>query len=226
MKKQANNTAMLDQFLERLRAYINDNLPASPVIKEPEPSCPQASPDDKLQEKPNSPEPESATPHAEIRYSLAESAYDEDEIRDMSRFLSDARSDSAMYNAPALEKAYHTWEKQTAITKTFSSEVIRRLKESGIRPADFYKAAELDKRVYSSMKRDYCYTPSRTTAIKCCFALRLSYHDAEQLLQLAGYSLSPGLSKDLAIRFCLENGIYNITNVNYMLEALGETTLS
>ena len=226
MKTQANNTVMLDKFLERLRAYINDNLPAPPVIKEPEPSCPPASPDVIVQEKPNSPRPESATSHAEIRYSRAEFAYNEDEIRDMHSFLNIAKQDSAMYDAPALKKAYHSWEKKTAITKTFSSEVIRRLKESGIRPADFYKAAELDKRVYSSMKRDYCYTPSRTTAIKCCFALRLSYHDAEQLLQLAGYSLSPGLSKDLAIRFCLENGIYNITNVNYMLEALGETPLS
>ena len=226
MKKQANNTVMLDKFLERLRAYINNNLPASPIIKEPETSFPLADPDIKFQDNPKSPEPESERPHSEIRYSLAEFAYDEDEIKDMRSFLDIARSDSAMYNAPSLKKAYHSWEKKTAITKTFSSEVIRRLKESGIRPADFYKAAELDKRVYSSMKRNYCYTPSRTTAIKCCFALRLSYRDAEQLLQLAGYSLSPGLSKDLAIRFCLENGIYNIANVNYMLEALGETTLS
>ena len=204
MKALATNPVLLQKYLERLQTYIDEKLPK--------------------QSEPPKPEPPKSNDH--IRYSLAEPAYDEDYIPDMSRFLSQAKMDSAMFNTPALKKTYHLWEKKAAITKTFSSEVIHRLKESKTRPADFYKAAELDKRVYSSMKRDYCYTPSRTTAIKCCFALHLSYQDAEQLLKLAGYSLSPGLSKDLALRFCLENGIYDIANVNYLLDALGESPLS
>lgn len=204
MKTPECNPALLQKHLEHLRAYIDDNLP-------------------KQTETPK-PEPPKSNDH--IRYSLAEPAYFDDQIPDMTRFLSQARMDSAMYDTPALKKTYHLWEKKTAVTKTFSSEIIRRLKESRIRPADFYKAADLDKRVYSSMKRDYCYSPSRITAIKCCLALHLTYPEAERLLKLAGYSLSPGLSKDLAIRFCMENGIYDIPNVNYMLEALGETPLT
>ncbi len=204
MKSPETNPALLQEHLNRLKAYIDESL-----SKQDEP-----------------PKPAPARQNSGFRYSLAEPFYDEKQISDMDRFLSQAKMDTAMYNTPALKKTYHIWEKNTAVTKTFSSEVIRRLKENRIRPADFYKAAELDKRVYSSMKRDYCYSPSRTTAIKCCLALHLSYQDAEQLLKLAGYSLSPGLSKDLAIRFCLENGIYDIPNVNYMLEALGETPLA
>lgn len=204
MKATVTNPVLLQKYLERLQTYIDENLP----------------------KQSESPKPEPPKSNEHIRYSLAEPAYNEDYIPDMRRFLSQAKMDSAMFNTPALKKTYHLWEKKTAITKTFSSEVIHRLKESKTRPADFYKAAELDKRVYSSMKRDYCYTPSRATAIKCCFALHLSYQDAEQLLKLAGYSLSPGQSKDLALRFCLENGIYDIANVNYLLDALGETPLS
>lgn len=198
------NPDLLQNYLERLQAYIDEKLPKRSESSKPEP--PRA--------------------NDRIQFSLAEPAYNEDSIPDMKRFLSQAKMDSAMYNTPALKKTYHLWEKKTAVTKTFSSEVIRRLKESRTRPADFYKAAELDKRVYSSMKRDYCYTPSRATAIKCCFALHLSFQDAELLLKLAGYSLSPGLSKDLALRFCFENGIYDIDNVNCLLDALGETPLS
>jgi len=204
MKTPECNPALLQEYLERLRTYIDNNLP-----KQTE----------------ETPKPKTRRPDG-IRFSLAEPAYYNDQIPDMNRFLSQARMDSAMYNSPALTKTYHLWEKKTAVTKTFSSEVIRRLKENRIRPADFYKAAELDKRVYSSMKRDYCYSPSRITAIKCCLALHLSFPEAERLLKLAGYSLSPGLSRDLAIRFCMENGIYDIPNVNYMLEALGESPLT
>lgn len=200
MKTQVSNPAMLKKFLERLRVYIDKNRPqpTKPDFQYPE----------------------------DVHFSVAEAPYDENEVTDMERFLSQASRDTAMYNSPALQNTYHSWEKKTAVSRTFSSEVLRRLQENGMRPAEFYKAAELDKRVYSSMKRDYCYSPSRTTAIKCCLALRLSFQDAEQLLKLAGYSLSPGLSKDLAIRFCLENGIYNIANVNYLLDALGETMLA
>ena len=207
MKTPETDPAFLQKHLERLRIYIGENLP-------------------KPSEQPEVRKPQRPKGESHIRYSLAEPAYSEDHIPNMKRFLSQAKMDTAMYNAPALKKTYHLWEKKTAVTRSFSSEIIRRLKESKTRPADFYRAAELDKRVYSSMKRDYCYSPSRITAIKCCLALRLSYPEAEQLLKLAGYSLSPGLSKDLAIRFCLENGIYDIPNVNYLLEALGEIPLA
>ncbi len=204
MKSPECNPALLQKHLENLLVYIDNHLP-------------------KQTEEPTLKEPDFGD---DVRYSRAQPAYYDDEIPDMSRFLSQARMDSAMYETPALKKTYHLWEKKTAVTKTFSSEVIRLLKESRTRPADFYKAAELDKRVYSSMKRDYCYSPSRITAIKCCLALHLSYPEAERLLTLAGYSLSPSLSRDLAIRFCIENGIYDIPNVNYMLEALGESPLT
>ena len=204
--------ALLQEHLEPLRAYIAAGLAEKPEI--PEPKLP-------MSEKP---EPPKSDEH--ISYSMAESTYSDDHIHDLKGFLSLAKKDSAMFNLPALRKAYRRWEKKTAVTKTFSSEVLHRLKESRTRPADFYRAAELDKRVYSSMKRDYCYSPSRNTAVKCCLALRLSFPEADELLNLAGYSLSPGLSRDLAIRFCLENEIYDIPGVNCMLEALGEEPLA
>ena len=161
-----------------------------------------------------------------IRYSLAEPSYFGDTILDMKRFMSDARQDIAMFDSPALQKSYHEWERQAATKKTFSSEVLKRLNELHMKPAEFYKAVGLDKRVFHALKSDYLYTPSKATAIRCCLGLRLKYEEAIELLKLAGYSFSPSNSKELVIRFCMENEVYDLPSINYMLLAMGEEPLA
>ncbi len=160
-----------------------------------------------------------------VSYSLASPPYMGERITDLKRFMDDARRDTAMFDSPALKHTYHEWEKKKAERKTFSSEVLRRLKEMNMRPSEFYKAANLDKRVFHSLKSDYLYTPSKSTALRCCFGLRLSIEEAVNLLKLAGYSLSPSNSRELAVRFCLENELYDIQSVNYLLTSLGEPPL-
>lgn len=161
-----------------------------------------------------------------IRYSLAEPSYFGDTILDMKKFMSDARQDIAMFDSPALRKSYHEWERQAATKKTFSSEVLKRLNELHMKPAEFYKAVGLDKRVFHALKSDYLYTPSKATAIRCCLGLRLKYEEAIELLKLAGYSFSPSNSRELVIRFCMENEVYDLPSINYMLLAMGEEPLA
>ena len=131
-----------------------------------------------------------------------------------------------MFDSPALQKTYHEWERKTATKRTFSSEVLKKLNEMHMKPAEFYKAAGLDKRVFHALKSDYLYTPSKATAIRCCLGLRLKYDEAIELLELAGYSFSPSNSKELVIRFCMENEVFDIPSINYMLTAMGEDPLS
>ena len=161
-----------------------------------------------------------------IRYSLAEPSYFGDTILDMKRFMSDARQDTAMFDSPALQKSYHEWERKASTKKTFSSEVLKKLNELHMKPAEFYKAVGLDKRVFHALKSDYLYTPSKATAIRCCLGLRLKYEEAIELLKLAGYSFSPSNSRELVIRFCMENEVYDLPSINYMLLAMGEEPLA
>ncbi len=161
-----------------------------------------------------------------IRYSLAEPSYFGDTILDMKRFMSDARQDIAMFDSPALQKSYHDWERKAATKKTFSSEVLKKLNELHMKPAEFYKAVGLDKRVFHALKSDYLYTPSKATAIRCCLGLRLKYEEAIELLKLAGYSFSPSNSRAVVIRFCMENEVYDLPSINYMLLAMGEEPLA
>ena len=120
---------------------------------------------------------------------------------------------------------YYAWEKKNAVRKSFSSEVLRLLEERGIDPVVFYKRAGLDKKMFYKIKSDYLYRPSKDTAVKCCLGLRLSIREAEALIDTAGYSLTRGDGRDLAIRYCLEKGILNLKDVNYLLSEIGERLL-
>lgn len=164
-------------------------------------------------------------PVSEYRYSVSLPPYNPNGVVDMERFISDAKKDSALYDSPALQKTYYQWEKQTAVRKTFSSEVMRMIQERHIRASEFYKKAGIDKRVFHTMKDDYLYKPSKETAFRCCAALGLSYADTSELLELAGYSFSPSNSRELVLRFCIENRIYDIYSINCILIALGEREL-
>ncbi len=114
-------------------------------------------------------------------------------------------------------KAYHSWEKENSVKKSFSSEVIRIMNRKYSKTSAFYHAAGMDKRTFHKIKTDYGYKPSRKTALRCCIGLQLNPKEAEDLLGLAGFTLSPSEPYDLIIRFCLEKKIWNILDVNYML---------
>ncbi len=122
--------------------------------------------------------------------------------------------------SPAVQRYYRSWEKKRSVTKTFSSEVTRRVEEQFARASAFYLPAGIDKRTYHKIKADYLYRPSRDTAVKCCLGLGLDDGESRELLQLAGYALSPSDPKDLVILFCLENGIRDLASVNCLLGSL------
>lgn len=156
-----------------------------------------------------------------IQYSRRPSA-DSIRIRDFKVFLDEAHKDHSLFESPAATNTYRQWERRTAVMTSFSQEVLRRIEASNTSYVDFYKRIGLDKKMFHKLKSDYGYQPSKETALRCCIGLRLKYEDASELLQLAGYSLSPSNSRDLAIRYCMEQGITSMEDVNFILDGLGE----
>lgn len=120
---------------------------------------------------------------------------------------------------------YETWEKRAKNHETFSDYVLRKMKEQKIESTDFYKAADLTRDLFSKINCHRDYLPSKITAIKCCLGLKLNITEAEYLLSLAGYSLSLSLPFDLAIRYCIENQIFQVIEVNNFLFEKTDKTL-
>ena len=83
-----------------------------------------------------------------------------------------------------------------------------------------------DRRLFSKIRGDENYVPSRKTAISFCLALQLEMDEAEKMLATAGYTLSASSRFDIIIMYLIENGEYNIHFANIVLDDYGEGTLS
>ena len=97
--------------------------------------------------------------------------------------------------------------------------------KKGMSPAQLYKAAWIDKRVYSKMMSTSNYKPAKNTAISFGLALRLKPDEFASFLQNAGYALSYSSIFDLVIRFCVEREIYDLHDVNALLLQADQKTL-
>ena len=89
----------------------------------------------------------------------------------------------------------------------------RQLKDS-----DIYNKVHLDRRLFSKIRSDVNYHPSKETVILLGLALELNEKEIEELLLSASYSLPKNNEYDLIIRFCFIEGIYKISDVNDLLD--------
>lgn len=118
--------------------------------------------------------------------------------------------------------AYNNWQVANKHNLTFSQLVMAEIRRKDMTSVAFYTAAGLDRRLFSQMANDPNYQPSKRTAILCCLALKLDIHQAEHVLQLAGYALSRILREDLAARYCIQHGIWNVMDVMEVLDSVQE----
>lgn len=110
--------------------------------------------------------------------------------------------------------------------EAFSEMLLRMIDEKGLKDSDVYKRANIDRRLFSKIRADEDYVPSRKTAISFCLALQLELEEAKKLLATAGYTLSASSRFDLIIMYLIENCEYNINFANIVLDDYGEGTLS
>jgi hypothetical protein len=87
----------------------------------------------------------------------------------------------------------------------------------GLKDSDVYNKANIDRRLFSKIRSDDNYHPSKETIISLATSLELSIEELEELLESASYSLPKNNKFDLIIRFCFLEKIYNIIDINNLL---------
>lgn len=83
--------------------------------------------------------------------------------------------------------------------------------------SEIYNKANIDRRLFSKIRSNKDYHPSKNTVISLGLALNLNEDEIVSLLNSASYSLPFNNKFDLIIRFCFINKIYDINEVNNLL---------
>lgn len=107
----------------------------------------------------------------------------------------------------------------------FSDFLFSLIRKRGMDEVDCYKRANIDRKLFSKIRSDRSYRPSKSTVLAFCISLRLSPDEAEDLLGRAGYSLSSSDEGDIIVRYFLEKGEWDIFAVNDVLFAFDQKTL-
>ena len=109
--------------------------------------------------------------------------------------------------------------------ESFSECLIRMIDERGLLDPEVYKKANIDRKHFNHIKNDKHYKPKKETAVALAIGLQLDLEDTNTLLERAGFVLSRSSKFDLIIKYCIENNIYNIYQINEILFEEDQKTL-
>ena len=108
---------------------------------------------------------------------------------------------------------------------SFNELLFSLIDESGRKDSEIYKKVDIDRKLFSKIRCSENYIPRRNVIIKLCLALGLDKVKFNKLLNSAGYSLSNN-KFDQIVSYCLDNNVYDLSQVNDYLYTFGSTILN
>ena len=198
----------IDRYTEGANGYVTRTYaPEPPPKKEPSVkySLRKADPDIKYSER------------GDVRYSLS----DTDDIPTQGdKFRKDAVEQ--LFALYSLNNGSLNKKLDTTLNLTFVDMLTRYINMKGWRDSKVYKAAQIDRRLFSKIMSDREYKPAKDTALALAIALELTLQQTSDLLDRAGYTLSHSNKRDVIIEYFIREGVHNLTDINEVLYKLDQ----
>ncbi len=112
-------------------------------------------------------------------------------------------------------------ERMQHLSDTFSQYLMYLIQDKKMENTEVYKRAIVDKKIFSKIKNNADYHPNKLTALCLCVGAKLNLDESKDLLERAGYALSPCDKTDIIFSYFIENGIYDMIELDIQLEEHG-----
>ena len=171
-----------------------------------------------------------ALEQAQLRRALEETKY----YRQQRAFEDewDANADFCIFpssaSAPSAPSAISPMDLGTLLEQTdagFSETLLKLIDRTGKKDSDIYKKANVDRRLFSKIKNDPNYRPSKETALAFALALELDIHETKDLIGRAGYTLTHSSKFDIIVEYFIQNRIYDVIEANLVLHHFDQPLL-
>ena len=103
------------------------------------------------------------------------------------------------------------------LDESFSEALLRMIDEKGLKDSECYKKANVDRRLFSKIRSDSKYSPSKQTALSFAIALELNIKETNEFIKRAGYTLGNSTVDDYIVKFFIKEKNFNIDEINEAL---------
>ena len=107
----------------------------------------------------------------------------------------------------------------------FSETLLKLIDRTGKKDSEIYKKANVDRKLFSKIRNNPDYSPSKTTAIAFAIALELDLEETKDFIARAGFALSRSSKFDVIIEYFIKQKNYDVFAINEVLFAFDQSLL-